>query len=579
MSKTDPSKSVFVQDSFSAGLDMFTDRTKLPTGAYPLLINGRSRYGKIRPIRKPKLLGAGLPSTAAGYNYQGLYGVGNFAIVFANGQAYVRDYSTDSSENFNQVANFQMSTGAPQLWLEVVPASTINCKRVSPDEEASSSVTLLNELSAPSPVAAVVQDGISQPWIILNNGSARVTKNFDQWQNSADGREYVPIGKQMLFVDGKLYITDGKQVFQSVSGRPLDFVISIDAEGNKLESVDAGGAQNNSTRPFYDTITCLGRIASDDGSFYVGSPRNSVITSPDFSETQYNEPFFTHKYIANTGPLNNESFIGDVNGDTCFIDGKTIRSFNAILTVKNTGKNAPFSLLISRLFDSVDQSNHITCAGQFDNYSLFSLNTVYGPAIVWYDELRQCWDGIDIYDNVYGSIRQFAQVLTDTGERKLLFLTSAGKVYEWGAAEEVAMCSLYIGDFCSSDPKTELDMGTIKVILEQAETAGITNATLFVDNQKQLDTILAKAITKDFTAPSGPIDIPFGSDTNRSVNNLAFDFSRAKDGYKVGVLLQWNVLANLTYVAASDVGLVTMSGNTMKQQQSSYLQNRTTLGL
>src|SRR3954463_2822291 len=147
-------KSVFIQDSFSGGLDMFTDRTKLQPGTYPLLINGRSRYGKVRPIKKPKLISSGLPAATAGYKYQGLYGVGNFAVVFASGQAYVRDYSGDTGY-FNQIANFSMNPGAQQLWLEVVPASTINYLRKSNDGNASSPVTLFNELAAPSPIAAV----------------------------------------------------------------------------------------------------------------------------------------------------------------------------------------------------------------------------------------------------------------------------------------------------------------------------------------------------------------------------------------------------------------------------------------
>lgn len=574
-------KSAFIQDSFRAGLDMFSERTKLPEGAYAFLVNGRSRFGKIRPVRKPAQLTEGLPSVDSGYRYQGLYGVGNFGVVFASGGAYVRNFAPSvDSGSFYRLDNLAMSPGVDTIYLEVVPASTINFPRTSSDSTPSGEVSFLGSIIAPSPQAAVVQDGINQPWVILSNGSARITYDFSQWKNNPNEREYVPIGKQMIYVGDKLYIADpaGAQVYQSVSGRPLDFVISIDNEGNKLASEDAGGAKNNSTRAFYDTITCLGRIASDDGSFYIGSPRNSVISTPDFTRTQFNEPFFKHRQIASTGALNQFSFLGDVNGDTCFVDGKTIRSFNAILNSKNEGRNSPFSLLISSLFEGVDQN--VTAAGQFDNYSAYALNTKYGAAVVWYDELRQCWEAIDIYDNVDGYIRQFATIVTEVGQRMLLFLTTAGKVYQFNPSSgDVANCQVYIGDWSSGDPKIQLDIDNVKVILEDAETSGTLLATLYVDNKKQEDVILSKTITQNYNAATAPVSLPFGDSAARTVNNINFDVSRINTGYKIGVLLSWNCMANLTYISASGVNTSVMAGNVMSEQQLSYLQNKTILGL
>jgi len=570
--------SSFVQSNFNAGLDMFSERTKLPEGAYPLLINGRSRFGKVRPINKPLLLTSGLPAGNVS-RYQGLYGVGNFAMVFANGRCWVRDFSVAESI-FSNVAGFQMSPGAHTLWLETVPASSINYGRkltsVASDVNPGNPTNFLNDLVNPSPQAAVIQDGILQPWIILSDGTARETSDYYGWQNNSTQREYVPVGKQMVYADGKLYITDGKQIFHSVSGRPLDFMVAIDDEGNKLDPAEEGFASNVSHRVFYDNITCLARVSTEAGGFYVGSPTNSFLVVPDYSFTIYGEPTFTNKFVTNTGPLNQFSFLGDASGDSLLIDGSSIKSFNSILQFRNAGKNSPFSVPISSLFDGVTQD--VTAAGQYDNYSMFALNTVYGPAVVWYDELREVWDAVDIYSDVTGSIRQFAEIQVNTGERILLFLTTTGNIYQFGASSSVETCTLYLGDWSAGDPDTEMKMGEIKALFNQAQSAGTVTATLFVDNQRQEDVVLTKTIAQDYTASVGNRTIPFGDATERSINNLEFDFSRAKSGYKAGVMLQWNVPADLTYVSGITRGTQKLA-NTMKRQQSEYLVNKAALGL
>lgn len=572
----------FIYSNFSSGMDLFTDRSKLPDGVYPLLINGRSRFGKIKPIKKPLLIDQGLPSAAnAGYNYQGLYGVSNISIVFANGRAWVRDWNQGSAGQFIPLGGaLQLSEGAEQIYLEVVPASTINFHRVNSDGTPSGDISFTSALISPSPVVALVQDGVSQPWVIPTDGAARLTQNYSQWQNNADNREYVPIGKQMVFVDDKLYIAspDGRQIYQSVSGRPLDYMVIIDKDGNKLDE-PSGNASNISNRVFYESITCLAQVSSDTGAgFYVGSPRNSFIVVSDPTDIIYGEPRFQNKYIASYGPLNDFSFISDINGDSAFIDSYSVKSFNSILQFRNAGKNSPFSLQVSKLFENITQSG-ITAASQFDNYSIFSLMTTYGPAVLWYDNLRQCWESVDIYDNVVGYIRQFAEVLGSNGNRVLLFLTSAGLVYQWGGSSDTATCRFYIGDWNSGDPKTEMQMGVVKAIFDEPASSGTITASLFVDNQLQTQAIISKVIDQSFTkTANGTLTIPFGDNINRSVNNPVFDFTRSNGGYKAGVMFEWNFDASLTFVSVDRIEQVTMD-NPIKEQQSGYLHNKRSLGL
>ncbi len=541
------------QDSFLGGLDLFNDRTKLEVGKYPLLINGRSRNNFARPIRKPKLISSGLPSPTSGITYQGLYSAGNLGLVFANGSLYVCDFNV--GETFYRLPNFQMGPSADSIYFQLVPASTINYMRKAKDAtNLSDGVELFNTLAAPSPIAGLCQDGVSQPFIVLSDGTARVTKSYSQWTNDANGREYVPIGKQMVFSGSKLYISDGKQVFQSVSGRPLDFMVVIDVEGNSLPLEADGGAKNVSHRVFYEEITCLGRLATDgEDGYYAGGVGNSYIVTPDFTETVYGEPRrFKNRFVSNTGPSNNNSFLGDVNGDSTYVDLNGIRTFNSILQFRNAGKNSPFSLLISRLFDK-DINQTVTACGQTDNYSCYAINTTYGPAVLWFDELRNVWDAIDLWssDEVNGIIRQFAEIVTTNGQRRFFFLTTTGYLYEYFASDEIAECQLYIGDWSSGDPKTELKLGLVKCILDKPETAGSISATLFVDNKQQLT--LTKLVSKSYTPSSVAMAVPFGDASEDSVNNLSFDFGRTLSGYKIGVLLKWNFLANLTSVSGDRI--------------------------
>ncbi len=572
-----PTSSQFIYSDFAGGLDMFTERSKLGEGLYPLLINGRSRFGGITPIQKPLELTNGLP---ANLNYQGLYAVGNVSLVFAGGRGWVRDWSDADTGSFVPLAGeFQMNGGVKQLYLEVVPSSTVNFGRLSDGGDPLDAVLLNTSVISPSPVCAVVQDGISQPWIIAANGSARVTQGYQQWQNTADGREYVPVGKQMVFVDDKLYVADpdGKQIYQSVSGRPLDFMVVIDANGNKLSSEAEGGAQNVSNRVFYDAITCLARVSSPEGGFFVGSANNSFIVVPDFTDTIYGEPRFINRFVTSSGPLNQFSFVGDVDGDSTFIDGSSVKSFNSILQFRNTGKNSPFSLAVSRLFNGVDQSG-ITAAGEFDNYAIYSVMTTYGPAVLWYDSLRNCWESVDIYDNVQGYIRQFAQVIADNGVRKLLFLTSANKVYEWGGSSTTANCTLYLGDWNSGDPRNEFKTGIVKAVFNQPQSSGTGIAALFVDNKLQTAQVQSKTISASYTPSTGYMALPFGDSSERSVENVVFDFSRCQSGYKMGVQLSWNFQASLSFLSVGDLQI--LGGvNTMKRQQSEYLTNKQALGL
>jgi hypothetical protein len=561
--------------SFSEGMDLFTEITRLGDNKYPLLINGRARFGKITPINKPRKLSAGLP-VAGSANFQGLFSAGNFAIVVANGQAFLRDFSDSINENFLALPRFQLNAGAEEVYMELVPASTINYYRQLAGTDVNSALELATTISN-TPSAAIFTDNVSQPWIILSDGSTRQTQNYLEWNKDAN-REYVPIGGPMIWddTDGKLYILsqDGREVYQSVSGRPLDFMIAITQTGDKVAPDElTGGAGVVSHKVSYSKITALGRVPTTvEGGFFASTLYQGFIVIPDWSETTYGEPRqFSNHYATSTGARDNNSFLGDVNGDTCFIDQTSIRSFNAILHVRNEGRNAPFSLAVSPLFENIIQE--YTACSMFDNYAVFAVKTRYGNAFLWYDTLRQCWDSMDMFPEISSPVRKIIEIKTDTNVRKLLFLTVAGDVYEYfGDTEEVATCKLYIGDFCSGDAKIEQKLGTVNAIMENTQTTGTIYASLFVDGKFVKK--LAKPIAQNTTnVPTGTISVPFGDSSSDSVRNVLFDFNRAFTGWRFGIMFEWSFKSTLThFVAESDD--VKLKGNTMQSQMSEYDANK-----
>jgi len=554
----------YEQKSFAGGIDLFTERTRLAEDKLPLLINARSRFGKLRAIRKPLRVTAGLPANA---NYQGLYTAGNYAIVFANGSAYVRNLDVAGSI-FNQVPGFQMSATVDTIYLELVPASTINYgRKLTTALEPESGVelfTLSGTTIAPSPIAAVIQDGINQPWVILSTGEARVTLNYDQWQNTDTGREYVPIGKQMVYADGKLWIAtpDGKAIYQSVSGRPLDFMVVIDSAGNKLATEQLGGAANVSHRTSYNTITCLGKIPTAEGGFYVGVQGSSFVVVPDKSApTIYGEYRLINRYITSTGAINQFSFLGDVSGDSCFIDLAGIKSFNAVLQFRNAGKNSPFSLPLQPLFNEQIQS--ITAAGQFDNYDAFAVQTTYGNAVIWYDELAECWCAVDLWDDseLDGAIRMFAEAQLSSGVRTLFILTQNGGVYQYDASDSVATAKAYIGDWTTGDPEVEQSVEDVRMIFSRTETSGLLTLALYVDNT--LVRTVSQTVAGNFVGVNSA-NLPFGDSGVDAITNTAFSMLRAPSGFQFGCYVTWNFLADFTHISAS---VAAQKSTTNVQQQ------------
>lgn len=529
----------FVKKSFIGGLNQQIDATRLAEDEYPLLINGRNRYDVIQPVQLPQQI---VDSTIGNRRTQGIYSVGSIMIVFAGGLAFYKDQNYPNA-NYNQIAGFAMSANVAIIYAELVPLSTINFARVpQTGGQANTDIKLTTPIKA-SPAGLVVQDGINQPYLIDDTMTARVLNTYDKW--SLDNREYVPIGTQMLFIGGILYIVDGALVLRSVTGRPLDFMVIIKDDGDKEAKVDDGGARKVAISVDYNSITCIARLPTDDNSFFVSTNKAGYAVTPLIQPEDliYGEPDYISRFLFTAGATSPFAFV-EMIGDNAFVDFNGLRSFNAIKMIKTEGINSPFSKKVGPILQSIIQD--YTAAIVYDNYALFGVNTIFGRGIIVYDTLNEVFAGVDLYPGV-GQILKFEEVRTITG-RKLFFITTDGKLYEAFASETTATCKIYIGDHCSNNPDVEQRPWKLKLVFTDCLASGTVYASAYTD--RKLGAELTSAIAQKLTSITNAVSYenPLGSATDDTVQVIDFDFTKnTLAGWKHGFLVSWAVQAKLTH--------------------------------
>ncbi len=531
----------FIQQSFIGGLNQQIDATAINDNEYTLLVNGRNRYDDITPVNLPVLTE---DLNLNNRKLQGTYSASNIEFIFADGLAFYKDWNFPTSP-YIKIADFQMSSIVDIIYAELVPDSSMHFKRTLASANIKDPIEL-NSLISGSPQCLLVQDGLNQPWVIMADYTARQTMGYDGWEDTNEGREYVPIGRQMLHHDGILYLvsSDGRRILRSITGRPLDFMVNIQSNGNKYPTELEGGAITVSHSVDYEEITVLGRLNVDNGAFFVSTKKAAYAVIPEFGALDliFGEPIFSNQFLFSAGAISPFSFI-ELLGDYAFSDFNGLRSFNAIMNFKNEGQNSPFSKKLGPILQGIQQD--YVAAINFDNYALFALNTIHGRGIVVYDTLHDVFSAIDIYPEV-GQIKQFCEVKTNIG-RKLLFITVDDMHYEAFVSEDKAVCSVYFKEWSSEDPSFDIKPSLFKSVFTDIKESGTLTALIFVD--RKLNKTIPQAITQAATlVEESPVDIPYNHSTRDLVQTLTFDIGRALTGWKIGVMLQWDFNATLSIV-------------------------------
>ena len=568
---------------------MALDDSRIGQDEYQLGLNVRNRFGDLRPIRRPLEVATGFPANVP---LQGIYSVGDFLILVQGGDAKYRHrlQSGPPLEQWTHLWNasinssMQLDPAVDTIYFQSVPSSSRGFAYKSTG--TTSGVTVDTSATPPTRTSAgiVVQDGINQPNLIefkSSGSSAFVTvrkcRTYAEHNTTIDGvveREYVPIGKQMMYFNGKLYVVspDGTIIYHSVSGRPLDFVIAINTDGDKISAdEDVGGAAAISYSVSYDPITCIAPLNTN--SFFVGTSSASYAVTPDNSRLLFGEPMFTKKYLFGTSAVNQFSFI-DVLGDFAFVDSDGLRSFNAVQQLRNEGRNSAFSMSVAKLFDNIVQDKTLSAAISFDNYGLFSMRTIYGNVVVVYDTMSKKFVSIDTYQDGddaeavesggtatgghdagsvsygFGIIKQFTKISTNTAH-ELYAITDTGELLKFYEGAKHLQASVTTRAWSSGDPRIEqkpLELRTLfsNVNAWEAKSVTLSSGSYYPDGSG---------------APAGGVYTVGTYEYDRDINVTALPYALAS-GTEISFAGTTTATGGiLTLTADAAIGATTLSGN------------------
>jgi hypothetical protein len=393
---------------------------------------------------------------------QGSYSFDQYSVLFCAGRAYYKNVITDSA--WTQIADLALDTSVDYIYTCVVPASTFNYARKLEDNNqvagtaTTPGITTQNIIINGTASGLVVQDGINQGWLILPNGTARRLQTYEQW--TLANREYVPIMKQMVFINGILFgmAPDGATILRSVSGRPLDFVINVTIKGDK-----GGDAFTTSYRASYNRVNFLGALNS--GELFVATDTTCYPIEFNYDARIFAEPTFYNRKPFSAGIVNQFSFV-DIRGDYGFIDYDGIRSFNAVAQLTNEGRNSVFSAGIQ---SALATKQTVTAATMFNNFGFFAVDTQFGNTLAVYDSIRQQWVCFDDYD-MEEQFKMFS--IANQSNAPFVYAITNTKLYKLFSGTETAVASTTLRATTASDLSAGIRLDNVYTVFTEASFAG-----------------------------------------------------------------------------------------------------------
>ena len=516
---TPSSTADFSQIDFSGGINFLADVNRLAANEYRLGFNLRNRYSTLSGT-----LASATDSTAPSGKKHGLYAFGSYLVLFAGGLAYVR-----LSGAWTAITGWtQMSKTANRYFAETIPAAELTfARKLAEGTDAGGGIlldpaTLVN--SAPS--ALIVQDGVGQPQIIYYDAAtgtlaARLTQKYSEWTQTS--REYVPIGKQMVFFNGILFVVskDGTKLYRSVSGRPIDFVVNVTTTGAK------GGDAETVAYPLgFSPVTA---IFEQNAEFIVYSTENdeSYSLTLDFVNTIFGEPTFSRVFVFDSGAVN--QFCGiDILGDFAFASREGLRSYNAVFQQRNEGRNSVFSAVLADLIRGQVQTEN-TCAVTWDNYAFFSLKTIYGYLVFVFDTLTQKFISLDTVTATTVQLKQLVTVTSTSAQPQLWGIGSDDSVWRlyYGGSSGIsyAQSSVVLRAASAIYPGNAIKAMQVRTAfkLTPGTASGTARLYAFVDSRQDTKVLATQVLTPPAATTVTLTDVPIPLDNA----NTNFDWSVA----------------------------------------------------
>ncbi len=442
------------QDTYLGGMAAQFDATKTALNQYRFGLNVRNRRNVIEPaFRHVKI------ETPSGIK-QATFALDDDLILVCAGVAYVM-----TGASFRNLGTTGLSSKADRIYHENVPAPSNTL--VGPDKVPSSTVST-------TPLYAVLQDGLNQPALITDALAIRAANTYNQW--SYDTPEYVPVGTLMAFSGSKLFIADSDRtrVFQSVSGRPLDFVLAFDSTtGNPIS--DASG-----TAVSVATARLTALKPAQAGGFVATSLYQTYAAIPVPEFLIYEEPYLQPQPLFPVGSVGQDSFAA-ANGDTLYVSPTGIQLYNQTAqTLRESNMHPLGASVASLLVLPVAQAAAVTV----DDYTFIALETVFGPGILVFDNQTGRFVGIDL---TVGLVKEFA-VVHGAGRIRLFYITTSNELYEVPLHSGTrATAVVYFGEWCPvgkdglQDAKRLHKLNAAHFGISDVTEAGHLSVTAYVD--------------------------------------------------------------------------------------------------
>lgn len=546
--------STIAQTDFSGGMSSLFDSTKGNANQYRIGLNVRIRKNAIEGAFKP------IKHYSAPGNHQAIFPVDDKLLVVIDGTCH----RLVDGRSFAPIQMlYTLDPDAEYIYHEAIPTptnffvgETYTPSDINLNEPYSSVIATFNE-------GIVLQDGINQPILLHATLANRRLKTYNQW--SFQRPEYVPIGKQMASSGNKLFIysPNGKKIYQSVTGRQLDFVLNMDNDGNKRGDADTSNLA----------------VSASKGVALVPAQSGGVIAFTKYKAYElypipevdriFGEIYLHPRDVFPVGAVNHLSF-SFINGESVFVSPQGIQQFNQVMQTHRASNNNPLG---APIIDYLIRPVVTTATTTVNDYTLFAVSTVFGDGILVYDSQVNTFVSFDIV----GKVKEFA-VIEDNGLPRCFFITYENEIYEMplytGARTKFY---LYMGDLNTGQPNASVRPTDIHLGFTNVRAAGDVTLESYVDHKLIFRGTknLATERPTDSLLEQAPRSIPLQGDTE--ITRMSFELSETKAGYAFGHLLACSADARLVSAAhemdTSETNLVGTPGGVVEPKRFSVVGN------
>lgn len=546
--------STIAQTDFSGGMSSLFDSTKGNANQYRIGLNVRIRKNAIEGAFKP------IKHYSAPGNHQAIFAVDDKLIAVIDGKCH-RLVGGNSFAPIQML--YSLDPDTEYIYHEAVPTptnffvgETYTPSDINLNEPYSAVIATFNE-------GIVLQDGINPPILLHATLANRRLKTYSQW--SFQRPEYVPIGKQMASSGNKLFIysPDGKKIYQSVSGRQLDFVLNMDNDGNKR-----GDATTSNLAVSASKGVALVPAQSGGVIAFTKYKAYELFPIPEVSRV-FGEIYLHPRDVFPVGAVNHLSFTF-INGESVFVSPQGIQQFNQVMQTHRASNNNPLG---APIVDYLIRPIVTTATVTVNDYTLFAVSTVFGDGILVYDAQVNTFVSFDIV----GKVKEFA-VIEDNGLPRCFFITYENEIYEMPLYTGTrTKFYLYMGDLNSGQPNLSVRPTDLHLSFTNIKAAGDVTVESYVDHKLILrGTKMLEAERPTISLlEQAPRSIPLQGDTE--ITRLSFELSETVAGYAFGHLLACSADARLVSAAhemdTSETNLVGTPGNVVTASRFSIVGN------